>query len=51
VAEQIERAIARPQMRRDVAQRALRHARESYDIDHMVDAHRKMYLQLCGAPA
>jgi glycosyltransferase involved in cell wall biosynthesis len=49
VAAQIERAIAYPRMRRSVAERAQRHVRETYQVERMVDAHRRLYLQLCGA--
>jgi len=48
VAAQIERAIARPMIRRSVAERAKRHVRDAYGVDRMVDAHRRLYLQLSG---
>jgi len=48
VAAEIERAIARPLLRRSVAARAQRHVREAYDVGKMVDAHRRLYLQLRG---
>lgn len=49
VAAQIERAIAHPRICRGVAERARNHVRETYDVERMVDAHRRLYLQLCGA--
>ena len=49
VAAEIERAIARPNIRRSVAERAQRHVREQYHMDRMVDAYRDMYLQLYEA--
>ncbi len=48
VAAQIERAIAHPRMRRSVAERAQKHVLETYDVEKMADAHRRLYLQLCG---
>jgi glycosyltransferase involved in cell wall biosynthesis len=51
VAAEIQRAVGHPLMRRDVAARAQRHVRETYDIKNMVDAHRRMYLQLCEETA
>ncbi|HEY2474487.1 MAG TPA: glycosyltransferase [Candidatus Cybelea sp.] len=49
VAAQIERAIARPTIRQSVAQRAKQHVLDAYGLDRMVDAHRRLYLQLSGA--
>jgi glycosyltransferase involved in cell wall biosynthesis len=49
VAAEIERAVMRPAMRRGVADRARQHARQTYDINRMADAHRAMYAQLCKA--
>lgn len=49
VAAQIERAIAHPRICRNIAERAQRHVVETYDVNRMVDAHRRLYLQLCGA--
>jgi glycosyltransferase involved in cell wall biosynthesis len=49
VAAEVERALARPVARRQVAERALRHVDEEYGIGRMVDAHTRLYLQLQGA--
>jgi glycosyltransferase involved in cell wall biosynthesis len=49
VAAEIERAIARPSIRRNVAERARQYVRRQYHMDRMVDAYRHMYLQLCEA--
>lgn len=49
VAAQIERTLAHPTMRRETAERARRHVLRTYDIRQMADAHREMYLDLCGA--
>ncbi len=49
VAAAIERARGNPELRRSLAERAERHARQSYDIERTADAHRKMYLRLCGS--
>lgn len=49
VAAEIERALAHPAARRQIAERALRHVDEEYGIGRMVDAHRRLYLQLRGA--
>jgi glycosyltransferase involved in cell wall biosynthesis len=51
VAAEIQRAVGHPRMRREIAERARRHVFDTYDIRRMVDAHRQMYLQLCGATA
>ena len=51
VAAAIERAHANPELRRALAERAERHARQAYDIRRTADAHRKMYLRLCGSPS
>jgi glycosyltransferase involved in cell wall biosynthesis len=48
VAAQIERILAHPTMRREIAQRAQRHVASTYGIRRMADAHREMYLSLCG---
>lgn len=48
VAAQIERILAHPVMRRQIAERARAHALGAYDIRQMADAHRRMYLDLCG---
>ncbi|HEX3370534.1 MAG TPA: glycosyltransferase [Candidatus Cybelea sp.] len=48
VAAQIERAIARPTIRRNVAERAKHYVRAEYGVDRMVDAHRQLYLELSG---
>jgi len=50
VTAEIRRAVSQPRIRRDVAERAQRHVRDTYDIAHMVAAHREMYLCL-GATA
>ena len=47
VAAQIERIVAHPIMRRQIAERARAHALGTYDIRQMADAHRRMYLDLC----
>ncbi len=49
VASQIERALARPATRHDVAMRAQQHAYECYGISQMADAHRRLYRQLGAA--
>jgi RNA polymerase sigma factor (sigma-70 family) len=49
VAAAIERAHANPELRRALAERAERHARQAYDIRRTADAHRTMYLRLCGS--
>lgn len=49
VAAQIERARRDPGLRRDLAERAERHARGAYDIKRTAAAHRTMYLHLCGS--
>ncbi len=49
LAAQIERARENPELRRTLAERAERHAREAYDIKRTADAHRTMYLRLCGS--
>jgi glycosyltransferase involved in cell wall biosynthesis len=51
VAAEIERAIARPAIRQSVAERAQAYVRETYGIAKMVDAHRRLYLQLRGSRA
>jgi glycosyltransferase involved in cell wall biosynthesis len=51
VAAEIERARDHPFARREIAQRARRHAYEQYGIARMVDAHRQLYMQLNGARA
>jgi len=51
LAAQIERARKDPALRRTLAGRAKRHARRAYDIRHTADAHRSMYLRLCGSNA
>ncbi len=49
LAAQIERAHKNPDLRRALADCAERHAREAYDIKRTADAHRTMYLRLCGS--
>ncbi len=49
LAAQIERARRNPALRRTLAERAERHARQAYDIRRTADAHRTMYLRLCGS--
>jgi glycosyltransferase involved in cell wall biosynthesis len=49
VAAEVERALAHPLARRQIAERALRHVDEEYSIGRMVEAHRHLYLQVRGA--
>jgi glycosyltransferase involved in cell wall biosynthesis len=49
VAAEIERALEHPNLRVQIAERARRHVVGAYDIRQMADAHRRMYLELCGA--
>ncbi len=49
VASEIERALMRPIVRKEIAQRAQQHVYAEYGIGRMVDSHRKLYLQLQGA--
>jgi len=49
VAAELVRAINYPVVRRDVAERARRHAYEEYGISKMVDAYRALYRHLQGA--
>jgi glycosyltransferase involved in cell wall biosynthesis len=51
VAAQIEWAMMRPALRKSIAERAQRHVRETYDVGSMVEAHRRLYLQLCEKTA
>lgn len=49
VAKEVERAMHHPCVRREIAERAQRHAYEQYGIARMVDAHRSLYRSLQGA--
>jgi len=49
VAVEMERAIAHPSIRLEMAKRAKQHVGETYDLSNMVEAHHDMYLELCGA--
>ncbi|MBV8725304.1 MAG: glycosyltransferase [Candidatus Eremiobacteraeota bacterium] len=51
VAAAIERAIARPKIRANVAARAKQHVDATYDMAKMIDAHQQLYLQACGKAA
>lgn len=48
VAAEVARAIEHPAVRRDIAERAKRHAYDEFGIGRMVDAHRSLYRQLRG---
>ncbi len=48
VAAQIERTLAHPTVRREIAERARQHVTSTCDIRQMADAHRRMYLNLSG---
>lgn len=47
VAAEIQRALNHPALCRDIALRARQYVRD-YDLSRMADAHRDMYMQLCG---
>jgi glycosyltransferase involved in cell wall biosynthesis len=47
VAAEIQRALNQPTLCREIALRAHRYVRD-YDLSRMADAHRHMYMQLCG---
>jgi glycosyltransferase involved in cell wall biosynthesis len=49
VASEIERAVERPQMRRQAAQRAFAYARDAFAMPRMIEAHRALYRQLVAA--
>ncbi len=49
VAAEIQRAFKHARMRDEVAERARKHVFDAYDIEHMVTAHRNLYLQVGGA--
>ena len=49
IAAEIERAITDPTTRGELARRAREHACERYGIERMVDAHRRLYLELRDA--
>lgn len=46
VSAELLRAMNHPLVRREIAERARRHAYEQYGIGRMADAHRNLYLQL-----
>jgi len=48
VAAEMTRALTRPAARVTVAERARTQAHREYGIARMVDAHRKLYRELCG---
>lgn len=54
-AQSVARAVAdmaeHPSMRQELARRARLHAHEQYGIARMIDAHRRLYLSLCGQRA
>ncbi len=48
VAAGIVDAVSHPAVRREMANRAQRHVYDHYGISRMIDAHRRLYLELCG---